>query len=139
MLNKVIFIADGHHRYETSRNYRNIMRARYGERPANRSYEFVMMYLSNMNDEGLTILPSHRLIKKVPGFQAESLLKKAGKWFDIAELPLTGRTLSREWADLKQRLQKAGQQRTAFGFYTYDDDRWRVFSLKPGARAERRS
>ncbi|UCF55778.1 MAG: DUF1015 domain-containing protein, partial [Deltaproteobacteria bacterium] len=60
MYNKSIIIADGHHRYETSRNFRNIMRARYGWRPANRSYEYVMMYLTNMNDVGLTILPSHR-------------------------------------------------------------------------------
>ncbi|RLB19885.1 MAG: DUF1015 domain-containing protein, partial [Deltaproteobacteria bacterium] len=52
MKNKTIFIADGHHRYETSRNFRNIMRARYGRRNPNRSYEYVMMYLTNMSDEG---------------------------------------------------------------------------------------
>ncbi len=136
MFNKSIFIADGHHRYETSRNYRNMMRARYGQRPANRSYEFVMMYLSNMNDEGLTILPSHRLIKNVPGFQAKPFLKKVGKWFDISELPLAGRSIALECPDLKQRLEKEGQHRTAFGFYTHDDDRWRLFSLKPGVRGE---
>ena len=88
MFNQSIFIADGHHRYETSRNYRNMMRARYGQRPANRSYEFVMMYLSNMNDEGLTILPSHRLIKKVPGFQTKSFLEKVGKCLISANYPL---------------------------------------------------
>lgn len=53
MSKKSIFIADGHHRYETSRNFRNIMRARYGMRTANRSYEYTMMYLTNMDDEGL--------------------------------------------------------------------------------------
>lgn len=136
MFNKSVFIADGHHRYETSRNYRNMMRARYGQRPENRSYEFVMMYLSNMNDEGLTILPSHRLIKKVPGFQPKSFLKKVDKWFDISELPLSGQSISQECADLKRGLEREGQHGTAFGFYMHGDDRWRLFSLKPGVRAE---
>ena len=64
MREKTIFIADGHHRYETSRNYRNIMRSRHGRKPADKSYEFVMMYMSNMRDKGLTILPSHRMVKR---------------------------------------------------------------------------
>ena len=84
---KKIFIADGHHRYETTRNYRDIMRARHGRRSPDRPYEYVMMYLANINDEGLTILPSHRLIKKVPGFQIDRFLEKVGQWFDIEDVP----------------------------------------------------
>ena len=136
MANKSIFIADGHHRYETSRNYRDMMRARYGQRPANRSYEFVMMYLSNMSDEGLTILPSHRLLKKVPGFQGGAFIEKVRQWFDIREFPLTDRSISEECADLKLRLQEEGESRTAFGFYPHGSDRWHLLSLKPGARGE---
>jgi len=135
MANKSIFIADGHHRYETSRNYRDMMRARYGQKPANKSYEFVMMYLSSMNDKGLTILPSHRLLKKVPGFEAGSFFEKARTWFDIKEFPLKGR-LSQECPDLKQRLEKEGERKTAFACYMHDSDRWFILSLKQGVRAE---
>ncbi|MBC8418345.1 MAG: DUF1015 domain-containing protein [Pseudomonadota bacterium] len=136
MSRKSIFIADGHHRYETSRNYRDIMRARFGQKPANRSYEFVMMYLSNMSDEGLTILPSHRLLKKVSGFQPEPFFAKVGKWFDIKKFPFTGQNIPQECADLKQGLEQEGQHRTAFGLYMHSSDHYLLFSLKPGVRPE---
>lgn len=130
-----IFIADGHHRYETSRNYRDMMRARYGRRPLNRAYEFVMMYLSNMNDEGLTILPSHRLIKDVQGFEVGPFLKRASQWFDIVEVALGDGSVSGQSDHIKKRIEQEGRHRTAFGFYAHKDDRWHLFSLKPGARS----
>jgi len=136
MADRSIFIADGHHRYETSRNYRDMMRARYGQKPANRSYEFVMMYLSSMNDKGLTILPSHRLLKKVPGFEAGSFLEKAARWFDVESFPLATRSIPQASVELKQRLEKAGEHRSAFGWYMHNSDRWYLLSLKPGMRGE---
>ena len=132
MAPKSIFIADGHHRYETARNYRDIMRARYGQKPANRSYEFVMMYLSSMNDKGLTILPSHRLVKKVPGFETGAFLEKAKQWFDVEALPLATENISQSLQELKQVLEKAGESRAAFGWYSQGRDQWRLLSLKPG-------
>ena len=134
MLNKSIFIADGHHRYETARNYRNMMRARHGHKPLDRSYEYVMMYLSNMNDEGLTILPSHRLIKEVPDLEPGTLLEKVGLWFDITSFPLKGNDIPKECADLKQKLKETGLQNTVIGFYHTKSDQCYLLSLKPGAR-----
>ncbi len=136
MNEKKIFIADGHHRYETARNFRNIMRARYGKKPANRSYEYVMIYLTNMNDEGLTILPSHRVIKEAPGFSLTPFLKKLEKWFDITDGPLPGSDISRECAGLKLRLEQAGSTNTVFAFYLHQTDRYYLLSLKPGARKD---
>jgi uncharacterized protein (DUF1015 family) len=136
MVHKSIFIADGHHRYETSRSYRDIMRARYGQKPANRSYEFVMMYLSSMNDKGLTILPSHRLVKRVPGFDAGSFLEKAARWFDVKAFPLAAQGIPQASAELKRLLEKAGGDRTAIGWHLSGSDRWHLLSLKPGMRGE---
>ena len=51
-LDKPIFIADGHHRYETALNYRNALRERYGSGNPNASYEFIMVYLTDMNEPG---------------------------------------------------------------------------------------
>jgi uncharacterized protein (DUF1015 family) len=134
MLNKSIFIADGHHRYETARNYRNMMRARHGHKPLDRSYEYVMMYLSNMSDEGMTILPSHRLIKKVPDLEPGTLLEKVGLRFDITSFPFKGNDISKECSDLKERLKEAGRQNTVIGFYHTKSDQYHLLSLKPGAR-----
>ena len=133
---KTIFIADGHHRYETSRNYRNIMRARYGRRPANRSYDFVMTYLTNMCDEGLTVLPSHRLIKRVPDFRMEPFLEKIKRWFYVETYPLRGGRASEEAALLRERLEVEGTNNTALAFYRHEANHWLLFSLKPGVREE---
>lgn len=131
---KRIFIADGHHRYETSRNYRNMMRARYGLRPSERAYEYVMMYLSNMDHDGLTILPSHRVIKRCPGFELDSFLKKVGEWFQVTALSFSGPDLPSLCSRLKQSLEEAGRHTSAIGLVVRD--RFFLLSLKPGVRDE---
>jgi len=134
MLDKTIFIADGHHRYETSRNFRNIMRARYGKRNPNRSYEFVMMYLTNMNDEGLTILPSHRLIKWVPEFDVQPFLEKAKTWFDIGELPLSGNGYYEMAQQVEKQLAERGRSASVLGFYPNGSSCCYVMTLKEEKR-----
>lgn len=134
MADRSIFIADGHHRYETARNFRNIMRARYGRRP-DRPYEYVMMYLTNMDDEGLAILPSHRLLKSAPISNLERFLSKLGEWFEIEAVSLPGR-LSAEWAAVRKQLEEKGARNTAFAFYHQGADRCYLLSLRPGAREQ---
>ena len=136
MGDKSIFIADGHHRYETARNFRNIMRARFGGNPTNRSYEYVMMYLSNMNDKGLTILPSNRLIKIDSEFDPEKMLKKAANWFDIKKHPFNHQDIKGEASELKRLIREKGEESTAIGFYHNGADHWYMLSLKPGMEKE---
>ncbi|MDO8747100.1 MAG: DUF1015 domain-containing protein [Thermodesulfovibrionales bacterium] len=56
---KPVFIADGHHRYETALEFKKEMNKSGG-------WDYVLMFLANMSDEGLTILPAHRLVKNLP-------------------------------------------------------------------------
>jgi len=136
MRTKAIFIADGHHRYETSRNYRNILRARHGRKPADKSYEFVMMYLSNMRDEGLTILPSHRMVKRVPDFEEGAFLLKAERYFDIQPISVSSDKMADAYESFKQELSEAGEKGTAFTFFHHGSDRAFLMTLKNGAHAE---
>jgi uncharacterized protein (DUF1015 family) len=136
MHEKSIFIADGHHRYETSRNFRNMMRARYGWRPPNRAYEYVMMYLTNMDDVGLTILPSHRLIKRCEPFELKTFLEKLKQWFEISVLPFSNSNESARHLNLKQLLEEKGGINSSIGFLNHMDKQCYVFSLKPGVRDE---
>lgn len=136
MIRKPIFIADGHHRYETARNFRNMMRSRHGWRPANRSYEFVMMYLTNMNDEGLSILPSHRLVKNAPNFRLEPFLEEAGKWFYVSELPYRSPQVSEHSDSLRDLLRESGSNGTAIVFQHHDHGPCYIFSLKPGVKSK---
>jgi uncharacterized protein (DUF1015 family) len=58
---KKILIADGHHRYETAKIYRDRMRAATGNKDGNQSFDYIQMSLTNKN-EGIKILPIHRVI-----------------------------------------------------------------------------
>ncbi len=63
-----VFIADGHHRYETALNYRDLLEAS-GRAPERGSHRYVMTFLCPMSDPGLVILPTHRVLfglKRLP-------------------------------------------------------------------------
>jgi uncharacterized protein (DUF1015 family) len=57
-----LYIADGHHRYETALNFRNKQRVDHPEAPPDAAFNYVLMLLVDMADPGLTILPTHRLL-----------------------------------------------------------------------------
>lgn len=61
MAGRKILIADGHHRYETARTYRDRMRAATGRSDGSQSFDYIQMYLAN-RDEKLSILPTHRVV-----------------------------------------------------------------------------
>jgi uncharacterized protein (DUF1015 family) len=76
MSDKKLLIADGHHRYETSLNYRNA-------RPDLADAQYTMMTFVNMYSPGLKILATHRVLKNLPGFSCSELLRKAESRFAI--------------------------------------------------------
>jgi len=83
---RVVFIADGHHRYETALNYRNLKRAEEkGSEEA--PYNYVMMYLCPMEDEGLVILPTHRVVTVPPSSAWPEIKGRLQKFFDVTEFP----------------------------------------------------
>jgi uncharacterized protein (DUF1015 family) len=136
MAKKAIFIADGHHRYETARNYRNMMRARYGFRPTNRSYEFVMMSLTNMDDPGLMILPSHRMIKRCPGFEPGVFKDKVGRWFEIKDFPWSRPEMRASARELKRVLMSEGERGSTIGVCHKGGKGFFLLTLKPEMRHE---
>lgn len=82
---KPIFIADGHHRYETALNY---CRERGGTVAGGNEegYRTVMMFLANMDDDGLTVLPTHRVVKDVAVPPLPKLLENLSDYFIIRKL-----------------------------------------------------
>jgi uncharacterized protein (DUF1015 family) len=89
MRDKKLIIADGHHRYETALNYRNEQRAKAGKVDPTAPYECVMMTFVNMDQEGLVILPTHRVVFGLAGFDVASFVEKAREFFTVN--PLKGR------------------------------------------------
>ncbi len=62
LINRQILIADGHHRYETTLAMRDELREKYPDAPENASFNYTMMALVDINDTGLLVLPTHRMI-----------------------------------------------------------------------------
>ncbi|MCL6477587.1 MAG: DUF1015 domain-containing protein [Peptococcaceae bacterium] len=87
MADRRIFIADGHHRYETALNYRAEAGAAGGgaDDPA---CNYVMMTLVNLYDPGLVILPTHRLLKNISATDLSSLPYRLRVNFRLEEFPL---------------------------------------------------
>jgi len=91
MRDKKLVIADGHHRYETALNYRDECRdesragAGTGSNPQ-APYEFVMMTLVNMNDPGLLVLPTHRVVHSLESFSVEEFQNASRFFFEVEEI-----------------------------------------------------
>lgn len=84
MVGQKLVIADGHHRYETALNFREECR-RVGGRSCDPQvrYEFVMMTFVNMNDPGLVILPTHRVVHSLESFRIDDFVTATSKLFSV--------------------------------------------------------
>jgi len=79
---KILFIADGHHRYQTSINYAHEKREQTGNKDPDAPFNYIMVVLCNMFDSGLSILPTHRFIK-MPNVNIDDLSKKFERYFTV--------------------------------------------------------
>ncbi len=90
MRDKKLVIADGHHRYETALNFRDECRAAAGTgMNAQAPYEFVMMTFVNMNDPGLLVLPTHRVVHSLSSFSGDAFQNSCRAFFETEEIDPT--------------------------------------------------
>jgi uncharacterized protein (DUF1015 family) len=128
MMEKPVFIADGHHRYETGLRYLEEVRAA-GQVPNDEAApNFVMMMLVSMADPGLVILPTHRLVSGFPGLTAERLRSALSPHFTF-ERAASGHEA---W----ESIEMDGSQ-ALLGFHTKADGVWQIARfVNPGMMAE---
>lgn len=88
--NKQLFIADGHHRYETSLNYRNAQREKKGKYDKNDNFNYVMMFLVEMDAPGLVVFPTYRMLKDIQGFNPEKIAKSLENSFSCEKRQAEG-------------------------------------------------
>lgn len=81
MAEQKLVIADGHHRYETSLNFRNESRRKTGKVIPDAAYERSMMTFVNTHSEGLTILPTHRVVNNLRDFSWSAVRRYLEPWF----------------------------------------------------------
>jgi uncharacterized protein (DUF1015 family) len=80
-----LYIADGHHRYESALNYQRERRSTSAISSKEEPYDFVMMTMIDMADPGLVILPAHRLVDGLTPAAIEGLAAKLPAFFDVKE------------------------------------------------------
>ncbi|MFH1007796.1 MAG: DUF1015 domain-containing protein [Candidatus Latescibacterota bacterium] len=108
---KTVIIADGHHRYETALSFRNEQQTCHPDREGDAPYNYVMMYLTNLEHPGLAVLPTHRLLHKLADFDESVLLAHLRKFFEIQPMEDASELLDRMAA-----VERESEQNT-FGLY----------------------
>jgi uncharacterized protein (DUF1015 family) len=127
-----IFIADGHHRYETALAYRKYLDAQTPGLPADGGHQFVLAFLCAMSDPGLVIFPTHRLLFGLKNFQASEFCRVLDAFFEIQTLPEDIRKpAGRAWAVSK--LAEHGGKSTTFLMVTAEDQKARIITLRDDA------
>ncbi len=128
-----LFIADGHHRYETSLNYQKWMKSRYPQAPADASCNYTLMYLANMYDPELVILMAHRLLAgpRVKKWEERALLQRLWEYFEVT--PLLGAGNPPEVEFLQENLAKGSAKETTFILLGFGLRAWRL-QLRDGVR-----
>ena len=109
MRDKKLVIADGHHRYETALNFRDECREKAGASDPEAPYEFVMMTFVNVNDPGLLVLPTHRVVHSLSSFSFDDFKQASSELFEVEEVD-AGMDSARATALLSEK----GRSGTAF-------------------------
>ncbi|MCA9185541.1 MAG: DUF1015 domain-containing protein, partial [Planctomycetales bacterium] len=125
---KPVFIADGHHRYETACNYRDDLTQQHtisADHPAN----FVLMMCVSMSDPGMIVLPTHRLFRGLAPVSSDDLQQRLHDHFTLR--------IAGEGADLAptiwEEIETEDQQGT-LGLYAAKDRRWVVARINDAGR-----
>jgi len=120
---KAIYIADGHHRYETAAAYERDKKAGDPYWSGDEPFNFVMMTLTGGNDPGLIALPTHRLVRLADSSPVMGLREKLNKLFHIDEIGPVGATRSETLKAWLRALAKQGKRHAAFGAYGLAKDK----------------
>jgi uncharacterized protein (DUF1015 family) len=120
-----VFIADGHHRYETGLRYLEERRAAGEVRDAEAPANFILMMLVSMSDPGLVILPTHRLVSGLGDVTAEQLASILGGHFQVERVGQGEQGARDTW-----ELIEADGTQAVLGFGTVADGVWQTARLK---------
>ena len=116
-----LYIADGHHRYETALNFRNYCREQGLAKPGD-AVDDIMMMLVDIQHDGLVVFPTHRMIKNLESFDPDTAMKACEKYFTVEQKTGT--------AAIEGELDALYQQgKKAFAFYAGGEN-WVLLTLK---------
>ncbi len=119
------YIADGHHRYETGLAYARELDAAAGPGRRDGAHHSILAYFCGMSDPGLLILPTHRVLHGLAGFNPAALVAQAGAFFSVEKLGLPPSVEA-----LQAKLAARGREGAAFALVA-GHETW-LLALEPG-------
>jgi len=131
MQEKRLFIADGHHRYETALDYRDWISSNNPDFNKDHPANYVMMYLSSMEGAGLVILPAHRMVKGLKSSITGSFINKAEDYFDILTIPFMDSDFERVQAEFISIL-RSNASKNIIGVLMKNSMEFYLLTLKSG-------
>lgn len=137
MKDKPLFIADGHHRYETALNYRRLRREQAGAaaQQGRQPYDAVLMLFASLEDPGLTVLPTHRVLTS-PVPTTPALVQNLSDAFEIVEFPFQRHTEESVRREFLTALRTRGQNHPVFGLAVKHEPRYYLLQLRPSHRPD---
>jgi uncharacterized protein (DUF1015 family) len=123
-----LYIADGHHRYETALAYRDEVRELRRELLADDAANFVLMALTAVEDPGLVVLPTHRLVSGVSQERLDQLEATLAHYFALEPVPAS------DFADLPARLRAAASANGTPAFVVAQRGGAQVLRLLPAGQ-----
>jgi uncharacterized protein (DUF1015 family) len=136
MAERKIYIADGHHRYQTMLNIRDEKRSSARTANPDAPYEYIMMYLTNSEHEGLTILPTHRMLHDLAARGWDKAMKTIGKYFDVEKFDFDRNTDTGTRAKWLAAIDRGIDSDKRFGLYLKGRSVYYVLTLKNKAGYE---
>lgn len=135
MADKPVYIADGHHRYETACNYREYIREQLAEKgeeldpqhPAN----FVLMMCVSMSDPGMIVLPTHRLFRGLKPMTSAQLQEKIQSCFDCKPAGSGPDKATQLWEEIETE-----DSQGTLALYTAEDQQWTMARLTEAGQSK---
>lgn len=132
-----LIIADGHHRYETALRYRDECRKSRLKVTGREGFEYMMVYLTPFEGEGLVILPYHRVLHNLPGFDFYLFEKKVKETFEIETITFSYDEEKNACKFFLKRLEEKGRDGHAFGIFAHGVNAYYLLTI-PDTQIERK-
>ncbi len=128
MEDRPMFVADGHHRYETACNYRDQLIQENGSIPDDHPANYVMTMLVGMSDPGMIVLPTHRMLRGTEKFSSAEIIERLNGTFDCDVI-----SGGLEGANHVWEAMASADQQDWIGIYAVQDESWVLCKANAGA------
>jgi len=130
MADQPIFIADGHHRYDTAINYRNERRQLAGSFTGSEGFNYVPMFLARIEDPGLTVLPAHRALFNLTDFHPRKFEEDLNRYFNIERIDFSKKSEPADRRTVLETMASRADHAHVFGMRVKDEHSYYLLTLR---------